>query len=103
MPSLKITPASAICALARLRSKVEYTSLPAFLLPATFTLAELQSAYEIVLGRTLDKSAFRTRVLSAGLVEDTGMQRSGPNRPAALYRLKDRTPLVFARTLNPRE
>ncbi len=90
-------------ALERLRNKVEYTSLPAFLLPAAFTLAELQAAYEIVLGRALDKSAFRTRVLSAGLVEETGEQRIGPNRPAALYRLRDRTPVVFARTLNPRD
>jgi 8-oxo-dGTP diphosphatase len=90
-------------ALERLRNKVEYTSLPAFLLPASFTLAELQAAYETVLGRALDKSAFRTRVLSAGLVEDTGEVRTGPNRPAALYRLKERTPLVFSRTLNPRE
>lgn len=90
-------------ALVRLRNKVEYTSLPAFLLPASFTLAELQGAYEIVLGRPLDKSAFRTRVLAADLVEETGEQRTGPNRPAALYRLRDRTPLVFARTLNPRD
>jgi hypothetical protein len=34
-------------ALERLRGKVEYTSLPAFLLPAEFTLSELQRAYEI--------------------------------------------------------
>ena len=39
-------------AVERLRSKVEYTSLPAFLLPEPFTLPQLQRAYEIVLGRT---------------------------------------------------
>jgi 8-oxo-dGTP diphosphatase len=90
-------------ALERLRNKVEYTSLPAFLLPQSFSLAELQATYETVLGRALDKSAFRTRVLAAGLVEETGAVRTGPNRPAALYRLRDKEPVFFARTFSPRE
>lgn len=85
-------------AVRRLRGKVEYTSLPAFLLPATFTLRELQTIYEIVLGRPLDKSAFRTRMLGAGLLESTGRQRTGPNRPAELYRLKEREAVIFSRT-----
>ena len=89
-------------ALARLRSKVEYTSLPAFLLPETFTLAELQSVYETVLGRPLDKSAFRTRMNAADLIETTGEVRTGTNRPAALYRLKEREPVFFPRALSPR-
>jgi len=91
-------------ALARLRGKVEYTSLPAFLLPKEFTLTDLQHTYEIVLGRTLEKSAFRTRVLAAGLVEPVARTRQGPNRPARLYRLKNpRQPVYFARTFSPRE
>jgi ADP-ribose pyrophosphatase YjhB (NUDIX family) len=90
-------------ALERLRSKVEYTSLPAFLLPREFTLSELQRAYEIVLGRPLEKSAFRTRVLSAGLVEPVDKLREGPNRPARIYRLKQAGPVYFARTFNPRD
>ena len=49
-------------AIERLRGKVEYTSLPAFLCPEPFTLPELQRVYEIVLGRDLDKSAFRKRI-----------------------------------------
>lgn len=90
-------------AIARLRGKVEYTSLPAFLLPREFTLTDLQRTYEIVLGRTLEKSAFRTRVLGAGLVEPAGKTRLGPNRPAQLYRLRNpRRPVYFARTFNPR-
>jgi 8-oxo-dGTP diphosphatase len=73
-------------AIERLRSKVEYTSLPAFLL-----------------GRPLEKSAFRTRVLSAGLVEALDKLREGPNRPARVYRLKQAAPVYFARTFNPRD
>jgi ADP-ribose pyrophosphatase YjhB (NUDIX family) len=90
-------------AIERLRNKVEYTSLPAFLLPDEFTLSELQHVYEIVLDRPLNKSAFRTRVRDAELIVEVPRQRSGPNRPAQLYRLKDRRhPVFFPRTFSPR-
>lgn len=91
-------------AIERLRSKSEYSSLPAYLLPAEFTLPELQQAYEVVLGRPVDKSAFRTRVLSADVVEETGDQRPTSNRPAALYRLQQPGALTFfPRTFSPRK
>jgi ADP-ribose pyrophosphatase YjhB (NUDIX family) len=89
-------------AVQRLRSKVEYTSLPAFLLAETFTLSELQSTYQTVLGRPVDKSAFRTRMLAADFIEPTGEMRSSVTRPAQLYRLKARAPVVFPRTFSPR-
>jgi 8-oxo-dGTP diphosphatase len=76
-------------ALKRLRDKVEYTVLPASLLPQEFTLPELQRTFEIVLNRELDKSAFRTRMLSAKVIEETGNYRAGTRRPALLYRLAD--------------
>jgi ADP-ribose pyrophosphatase YjhB (NUDIX family) len=89
-------------AVQRLRSKVEYTSLPAYLMPGEFTLPDLQRAYEIVLDRPLEKSAFRTRMLSADLIEPLARMRKGPNRPAQLYRLKKaKAPVYFARTFNP--
>lgn len=91
-------------AIQRLRSKVEYTSLPAYLMPAEFTLPDLQRVYEIVLDRPLEKSAFRTRILAADLVEPIAKLRRGPNRPAQLYRLKKgKEPVYFARTFNPPE
>ncbi|MGJ4944787.1 NUDIX hydrolase [Bradyrhizobium sp. HKCCYLS1011] len=91
-------------AVQRLRNKVEYTSLPAYLMPEEFTLPELQRSYEIVLGRPLEKSAFRTRMLSADLIEPIAKMRKGPNRPAQLYRLKAaKEPVYFARTFNPPE
>jgi 8-oxo-dGTP diphosphatase len=89
-------------AVQRLRSKVEYTSLPAYLMPPEFTLPELQRVYEIVLDRPLEKSAFRTRILGADLIEPVARMRKGPNRPAQLYRLKkNKSPIFFARTFNP--
>lgn len=92
-------------ALTRLRAKVEYTSLPAYLIAEPFTLAELQRAFEIVLGRAVNKAAFRTRILAAGMIEGTGEQREGPTRPAELYRLarRDRALTYFPRALSPRD
>lgn len=85
-------------AVARLRAKVEYTSLPAFLMPSEFTLTELQQTYEIILARELEKKAFRTRVLSANLLDVVPRVKSGSNRPAQLYRLKRKRQLyLFSR------
>jgi 8-oxo-dGTP diphosphatase len=88
-------------AMARLRSKVEYSTLPAHLLPDHFTLGELQSVYERILGRRLDKSAFRKRMAEADFVEPvSGAMRRGSNRPAQLYRLKQaHSPVLFDRTI----
>jgi 8-oxo-dGTP diphosphatase len=91
-------------AIQRLRNKVEYTSLPAYLMPAEFTLPDLQRVYEIVLDRPLEKSAFRTRILSTDMIEAVAKMRRGPNRPAQLYRLKKGSqPVYFVRTFNPPE
>lgn len=89
-------------ALERLRNKVEYTSLPAYLLDEKFTLSELQRTFEIIVGRKLEKSAFRTRINAVNLVTPIDEYRTGSNRPAQLYVLsKKGEPLYFRRTLNP--
>ncbi len=83
-------------AVARLRNKVEYTTLPVHLLPAGFTLTELQSVYERILGRRIDKSAFRKRVAEADFVEPVpGEMRRASNRPAQIYRLKPGCSTIF--------
>jgi 8-oxo-dGTP diphosphatase len=89
-------------AVTRLKNKVEYTSLPAFLMPTEFTLTELQKTYETVLGRPLEKKAFRTRMLATELLEKVPRMKEGRSRPAQLYRLKHRRkPVFFARTFGP--
>lgn len=89
-------------AVERLRGKVEYTSLPAFLIAREFTLSELQRAFEIVLDRKLEKSAFRTRVLSIDLVAEVPRFREGANRPAQLYKLQSaKRSVFFQRTFKP--
>lgn len=90
-------------AVERLRGKVEYTSLPAFLLPEPFTLPQLQHVYEIVLGRPVDKSGFRTRMIAADFLYEAGLVEAASRRPPMTYRLKDRSgPVYFPRTFSPR-
>ena len=78
-------------ALVRLRAKFGYTTIAFHLLPSTFTLTELQQAYEAVLGHAVDKRNFRRRMSLSGILADTGEQRrDGSHRPAALYRFAPR-------------
>lgn len=75
--------------LERLRSKVLYTSLPAYLLNETFTMGELKKVYEIILGKNIDRKSFQRRLLNADILEDTGKMRCGGTKPSKLYRLID--------------
>lgn len=78
-------------AIQRLRWKVEYTNVVYSLLPDEFTLSELQRTYEAILGRPLDKRNFRKKIVSLGILKDTGKKkRSGRARPAEVYAFKER-------------
>jgi 8-oxo-dGTP diphosphatase len=81
-------------ALDRLRAKLAYTNLVYGLLPAAFTLGELQDIYERILGRGLDRRNFRKKILASGLLRRLRQQRRGAHRPAALYRFAQRRPMV---------
>jgi 8-oxo-dGTP diphosphatase len=73
-------------ALSRLRSRVAYTTLIQKLLPAEFTLTELEEAYEIVTGRTIDKRNFRKKIEKLGILKELARKREGGrHRPARLY------------------
>jgi 8-oxo-dGTP diphosphatase len=74
----------------RIRGKLEYTTIAFQLLPAEFTLTELQKVYETILERKLAKAAFRRRILEAGLVRATSGERRGGHRPAKLYRFVEK-------------
>ncbi len=73
-------------ALERLRARVGYTTIIRHLLPRTFTLTDLQQAYEDILGRELDKRNFRKKILALDVLTETGRKRTqGASRPAELY------------------
>ena len=74
----------------RLRAKVRYQPVGFELLPETFTLAELQTLYETILGvPEFNKRNFRTRFLNTGMLEEAGRQENVPHRPAMLYRFNE--------------
>lgn len=72
-------------ALRRLRAKLEYTNIACHLLARTFTFAQLEELYAMVLERELDRRNFRRRILATGLLRRLAQERRGPHRPAALY------------------
>jgi 8-oxo-dGTP diphosphatase len=78
-------------AVERLRNKLEYTTVGFQLLPAKFTLTQLQRVYEAILGRALDKRNFRRKMELLDILtplEET--VREGASRPAQLYRFSAR-------------
>ena len=76
---------------ARLRAKIQYTNIAWSLLPAEFTLTEIQHVYEVIMGRKLDKRNFRKRLNELRMIRATGKKRYGmAHRPAALYAFKNR-------------
>lgn len=71
-------------ALQRLREQVEHWAPR--LLPEHFSLKQLQNAHEAILGTTLNKDAFRRRILATGQYQATGVQQTDVgHRPAQLY------------------
>jgi hypothetical protein len=76
-------------ALSRVRGKLKYRPVVFELLPATFTLLQLQRVVEALAGIALHKQNFRRLVEEGRLVEGTGVLQSGtPGRPAELFRFR---------------
>ena len=77
-------------AVARLRSKSQYSSLPCHLVGETFTLPQLQRVYEALMGESLNKVSFRRKIAEMDVLEPLAGQfeEAGAHRPAQLYRLK---------------
>jgi 8-oxo-dGTP diphosphatase len=78
-------------ALGEVRRRMDYSPVAFRLLPAVFTLSELQRMYEMLLGRRLHKASFRRALQAAFLVEPTDEWRGeGRGRPAQLFRYAPR-------------
>jgi len=79
-------------AVKRLRGKLDYTPVGFQLLPAEFTLRQLQDIHEAVRGDVVNKDSFRRRMLASGHLEATGNhERHVTWRPAELYRFVRRS------------
>ncbi len=72
--------------LQRLQDRLRNKPIGFELLPEKFTLSDLQSLYEAVLGKSLDKRNFRKKILSMKLLFDHNeFQKGVAHRPAKLY------------------
>jgi hypothetical protein len=75
--------------IARLRAKIKYRPVVFELMPASFTLLQLQRTVEALAGQRLHKQNFRRLIEGQGLVEDTGEVSTGTGgRPAKLFRFR---------------
>lgn len=75
--------------LSRVRSALQYRPVVFELLPATFTLGQLQETVEALAGQAVHKQNFRRLVAQQELVEPTGgTSNTTGGRPAQLYRYR---------------
>jgi len=75
-------------AVARVRNKSGYSSLPAHLCETEFTVAELHAAYQALLGEDISMTSFRRKLDELKVLEAVKgkMRLTGSSRPAQLYR-----------------
>lgn len=70
----------------RLQSKVRYQPIGFELLPKKFTLTQLQTLYEIILNRTLDKRNFRKKIRNLNILHELDeVEKDVAHRAARLY------------------
>ncbi len=85
----------------RLISKLSYTNVVYSLLPEKFTMTALQTAYEAVFQRELDKRNFRKKFAQLDLIKETDeMFKEGAHRPARLYTFKQNTLQTLVRSFD---
>lgn len=78
-------------ALQRLRGKLTYAPIGFELLPEKFSVRQLQTLYEIVLGRELDNRNFRKKIFSLDVLRELNEIQTGvAHRAARLYKFDER-------------
>lgn len=76
-------------ALATLRLQIYHQPIGYNLLPQKFTLPEIHTLYETILGKSLDQRNFSRKLLSLGLIKKLNEQRAiGPHRSPYLYQFE---------------
>ncbi len=73
-------------ALKTLRSQLSYQPIGYNLMPAQFTMPELQKLYETILGKKLDRRNFQRKILSYKILNKLGERKEGQaNKAPFLY------------------
>lgn len=75
----------------KIRNKIAYQPIAFELLPEKFTLTQLQSLYEVILNKNLDKRNFRKKMLNYGILKELNEKQKGVSyRAARLYKFDKR-------------
>jgi len=74
-------------AIERVRAKIRYQPIGFELLDKKFPFADLEKLYTALLDRDIDRRNFTKKILSLGLLEDTGelAPAAGAGRPSKIY------------------
>jgi len=73
-------------ALERLRTKIQYQPIGFNLLKTEFAFSDLESLYQSILGRDIDRRNFRKKIMSYNLlIETKNLRKEGSGRPARLF------------------
>ena len=77
-------------ALKALRLQLDHEPIGRNLLPAKFTLPELQRVYETILDKEIDRRNFRKKILNLGILNKLDeRKKGGAHRAAHLYQFND--------------
>ena len=75
----------------KIKSKISFEPIAFELLPEKFTLTQLQSLYEVILSKPLDKRNFRKKMLSYDILKELDEKQEGVSyRAAKLYKFDKR-------------
>lgn len=78
-------------AISYLKKELTNQEMLKILFPSDFTLPELQTVYEQILNKKLDRRNFRKKIMNLDIIEDTGYKNNPTNgRPAKLYKFRDK-------------
>lgn len=87
-------------ALEKLRWKITYEPLAFRLLNNTFTMTQVQTIYEVVLGQTFDRRNFYKKMMALGYIKPTEEQARSTGRPGTLYTLDEKKYLEYVNCRN---
>lgn len=71
----------------RLQSKINYEPIGFELLNKEFPFSDLEHLYQTILGKQIDRRNFRKKILSFGILKETGnIHQPATGRPAKMFR-----------------
>lgn len=72
----------------RLQQKAHYSMLPVFCLPNTFTVGQLKTVIETILGKEIQRKSLMRRIEASDMFTITEQKQASGGRKAQLYQLK---------------